>query len=268
MELGEKIRQARLEAGLSQRQLCGDTITRNMLSLIESGRAKPGMDTLLYLASRLGKPVGWFLEQEAVTSPNPAVMTAARNAFAAKDYAGARKALEGYRAPDQLFDWERDYLEILCLLGMAEAAEDKPVYALSLLEQAEALGAQTPYYTDQLQRRCLLLRGLLRPTQAGEIVSRLPEIEPELLVRAHARFGDGDIGGCIACLEAAQNRDGSWYLLRGRAAMGQKDYAGAGELLLRAEALGQPCADLLEVCFREQGDYKRAYEYACKQREK
>ena len=39
MELGEKLRQARLAAGLSQRQLCGDVITRNMLSQIESGAA-------------------------------------------------------------------------------------------------------------------------------------------------------------------------------------------------------------------------------------
>ena len=35
MTLGEKIRQARLEAGLSQRQLCGGEVTRNMLSQIE-----------------------------------------------------------------------------------------------------------------------------------------------------------------------------------------------------------------------------------------
>ena len=62
MELGEKLRQARLEAGLSQRQLCGDHITRNMLSLIEHGTAKPSMDTLKLLAARRGKPVIFFLE--------------------------------------------------------------------------------------------------------------------------------------------------------------------------------------------------------------
>ena len=39
--LGQRIRQARQEAGLSQRQLCGETITRNMLSQIESGKARP-----------------------------------------------------------------------------------------------------------------------------------------------------------------------------------------------------------------------------------
>ena len=34
--LGQRLKEARIEAGLSQRQLCGDTITRNMLSQIES----------------------------------------------------------------------------------------------------------------------------------------------------------------------------------------------------------------------------------------
>ena len=46
MELGEKLRQARMEAGLSQRQLCGEEITRNMQALIENGTAKPSMKTL------------------------------------------------------------------------------------------------------------------------------------------------------------------------------------------------------------------------------
>ena len=53
MTLGEKLKQARLDAGLSPRQLCGDVITRNMLSQIENGSARPSMATLSYLASRL-----------------------------------------------------------------------------------------------------------------------------------------------------------------------------------------------------------------------
>ena len=69
MELGEKLRRARMEAGLSQKQLCGEEITRNMLSLIENGAAKPSMKTLQYLAARLGKSVSYFLEETAVLSP-------------------------------------------------------------------------------------------------------------------------------------------------------------------------------------------------------
>ena len=69
MELGEKLLKARTAAGLSQRQLCGDVITRNMLSQIEHGTAKPSMETLRYLAARLDKPISYFLEEELDTAP-------------------------------------------------------------------------------------------------------------------------------------------------------------------------------------------------------
>ena len=96
MELGEKLKQARLEAGLSQRQLCGDAITRNMLSQIENGSAKPSMATLRYLAERLGKSVSFFLEEDAVLSPNQAVMAEIRTAYDAKnlDAMAAEKSKE------------------------------------------------------------------------------------------------------------------------------------------------------------------------------
>ena len=63
MELGQLLRQARLDAGMSQRELCGDRISRNMLSQIENGTARPSMDTLQILAARLHKTVGYFLEK-------------------------------------------------------------------------------------------------------------------------------------------------------------------------------------------------------------
>ena len=69
MTIGEKLRAARLEAGLSQRQLCEGIVTRNMLSQIENGSAKPSLPTLQALAQRLHKGVQYFLE-EAV-SPVP-----------------------------------------------------------------------------------------------------------------------------------------------------------------------------------------------------
>lgn len=69
MELGEKLLKARQEAGLSQRQLCGEVITRNMLSQIEHGTARPSMETLRYLASRLEKPISYFLEEDLDAAP-------------------------------------------------------------------------------------------------------------------------------------------------------------------------------------------------------
>ena len=66
MTMGEKIRLARVTAGLSQRQLCDGIVTRNMLSQIENGSANPSLPTLQALAQRLGQSVQYFLdEQEA-----------------------------------------------------------------------------------------------------------------------------------------------------------------------------------------------------------
>ncbi|MBR2896660.1 MAG: helix-turn-helix transcriptional regulator, partial [Oscillospiraceae bacterium] len=54
MTLGEKLRQLRRGLGMTQKELAGERITRNMLSQIESGTATPSMKTLQYLAERLG----------------------------------------------------------------------------------------------------------------------------------------------------------------------------------------------------------------------
>ena len=85
MELGQRLRQARLDAGLTQRQVCGDLITRNMLSQIENGTAQPSMDTLCYLAEKLGKPVGYFLDEQTAP-PNQLLIEQARAAFTEEDY--------------------------------------------------------------------------------------------------------------------------------------------------------------------------------------
>lgn len=62
-QIGEKIREMRKLRGLSQKELVGDKISRNMLSLIENGTASPSVSTLIYLAKRLGVPAGYFIPQ-------------------------------------------------------------------------------------------------------------------------------------------------------------------------------------------------------------
>ena len=46
MTLGQKLRQTRLSKGLSQSQVAGGCVTRNMLSQIENDQASPSMRTL------------------------------------------------------------------------------------------------------------------------------------------------------------------------------------------------------------------------------
>ena len=65
MTLGQKVRQARIRAGLTQEQAAGGRITRNMLSLIENDLSAPSMKTLEYLAAALGVTAGWLLADDA-----------------------------------------------------------------------------------------------------------------------------------------------------------------------------------------------------------
>ena len=159
MRLGDKLRQARLEAGLSQRQLCGDRLTRNMLSQIESGKAGPSVATLQYLAQQLGKPVGYFLQEEEESTPNAAVMEQARRAFRCKRYDVALEVLEGYRAPDALLDEEKSYLGALCALEMGKMLTEQGS-ALKAAAYLEKMPRDSLYYRAELdqQRRSLLLR--------------------------------------------------------------------------------------------------------------
>jgi transcriptional regulator with XRE-family HTH domain len=258
MELGERIKQARLDAGLSQRQLCGDTVTRNMLSLIESGRARPSMDTLAYFARQLGKPMGYFLEEQAVLSPNQEVMEQAEKALAAGDFQQTLSCLESYQAPDGLFDGRRQVLTEAACLGLARVAiqEEKKPFALSLLERAGQ------------SREALLLRYSLQPEKARELAVYLPPITDELLLRAQAALDGGKTGVAAAYLDAAEERNGRWYLLRGRAHMAAGEFSAAVGVLRKAEKeFSKVCLPLLERCYKELGEYQRAYEYACKRRE-
>ena len=227
------------------------------------------MDTLIYFAGRLGKPVGYFLEEQAVTSPNQQVMEQARSAFGQGAYREALQALEGYRQPDETFDRERWLLAALAALALAEQTigEGKNTYALSLLETAEVAGDKTPYYTKELQRQRILLTFRADPRQAAALAERLPSLEDELLLRGQAALDGGDPVRCAQVLDAAEAPGSSWFLLRGKAALAAGEFAAAAGFLHQAEHdfPGQ-CYPALEQCYRELEDYKRAYEYACRQK--
>lgn len=64
LTLGQKIKQARLELRLTQQEVAGDFITRNMLSKIEHDVTNPSLKTIQYLAKRLNKPISYFLNNE------------------------------------------------------------------------------------------------------------------------------------------------------------------------------------------------------------
>src|SRR5947207_9418104 len=64
-QIGERIRSARTDAGLSQAQLGAPHFTRAYVSAIELGKVRPAMKSLEFMADRLGKPTSYFLEDAA-----------------------------------------------------------------------------------------------------------------------------------------------------------------------------------------------------------
>ena len=260
MELGQRIKQARLEAGLSQRQLCGEVITRNMLSLIENGSARPSMETLRYLAARLEKPMGWFLEEQAVVSPNQSCMADARHCWSSGYAIGALEALEAYAAPDDTFDSEKGLLCYLACLSAARQAleEGRLPYALHWLEKAAQ--EQSPYITaQQEQGRQLLL------ARAGE---RADLHDDEVLLARAQQLLETDPRRSLEILQAAGDQNAArWQYLAGQAQLALGSYEAAARALSAVETVYPQVIPLLEECYRELGDFKRAYEYACKARE-
>lgn len=268
MDLGIKLKQARLEAGLSQRQLCGDEITRNMLSQIENGSARPSMATLSYLAARLGKPVSFFLDEDAVTSPNLQVMDNVRRAWEAGDLFAAAKSLEAYRSPDPVFDREKMLLDRLTRLALAEKAlsEGRTLYAAEILEQLGTL--QSGYCGDALERQRLLLSARAMPARRREICRELPSLDGELLLRARNALDMGQFDRSEHLLEAAENKETpDWNFLRGEVHLAREQFAEAAACYHRAETTYPgKTAPRLERCYRELENFKKAYEYACKQK--
>lgn len=271
MNLGEKLRLARREAGFSQRQLCGDRITRNMLSQIENGTASPSVSTLQYLAERLGKPVSYFLDEDGAVSPNLEVMENARRAFDGGRFEEAAAGLRDFREPDSLFCREWELLRLLTALSLAEKAlaENRQAYARELLGEAERLEARAAYALPELKARRILLQARLHGTQPEELAAQLPDLDGALLLQARAALAGGDSERCARLLDAARNRESpDWNMLRGRAYLRRRAYSDAARCFHAAEtAYPRETAPALERCYRELGDYRLAYQYACKSRE-
>ena len=75
-ELGRRLKAARLAKKMTQSDVVGTFITRNMLSQIESGSATPSMKTLEYLAGVLEIPMDKLLaEGEVPEEPENGIFT-------------------------------------------------------------------------------------------------------------------------------------------------------------------------------------------------
>ena len=256
MTLGEKLKEARLAAGLSQRQLCGDRMTRNMLSQLENGSARPSMATLEYLAQQLGKPISWFLEESSVQLPGLDALADARAALSRGDFPAVKKALAQVTEP--VFVEEKQLLTFLWQLeaGRQALQQNRLPYARELLKNA--LSLEGLYITKPLIQRCQVLLNL-----AGEFAS-LDADDEALLVRADQA---PEPQRKLEILAACENKQSPrWQSRCAEALFVQKQYREAFDLFRQLPLTPAICRRL-EDCCRELEDFKGAYDYARKLRE-
>lgn len=254
MTMGQRIRRARTEAGLSQRELAGDEITRNMLSALEHDAANPSVHTLRYLADRLGKPVSYFLDEEL-------------DAIALYHAVPPRDCLRRLEAaPDGTAQWALVCGQCLLDLAQEAVAAGRLPEARILLKRGEGVILSDELVEELLSERFYLLCAACpeSESQLPALAERLPSGDPGLLLRARGALVRGDPERAGAYLEAAEDHGSpQWNYLMGERYFRQERYADAAGHYHRAEqTMGQACRERLEVCYRELEDYKMAYYYA------
>ena len=98
--------------------------------------------------------------------------------------------------------------------------------------------------------------------------NQLPDLTPELLLRAQAALQQKDWERCNALLACATEKDLHWHYLMGQMYFAQKDFSAARPHFEAAwEKAPKECCSRLEDCCREVEDFAGAYFYACKLRE-
>lgn len=123
-ELGKRIKEARLAKKMTQSELVGTFITRNMLSRIESGNACPSVKTLEYLAGRLDLPAGSLISDEVQgeedSDRNAQQLITVKRLYRESDYHDCIKAAEKLTGSE--FEDEGQAITARCCIALSEKA--------------------------------------------------------------------------------------------------------------------------------------------------
>lgn len=190
-KIGQKIRDIRLSKGITQRELAGDKITRNMLSLIESGNASPSISTFMYLVERLDTPAGYFF---SATDEDEGLYHKLLKIDEIKECykIGNYRRLEEIAGsiPSSAYDDELSYIMAVAYLHLAtESAQEFDMRtAAERLATAEVLAANTVYCGEIFSRAVEFYSELFRDLCSTDIPDTLCDhrvggeyVSPELV---------------------------------------------------------------------------------------
>lgn len=168
------VRQARLDAGLSLGQVAGGFLSRTAIYYVETGKARPSMDTLSLIAERTGRPIDFFLSRPSTMEPRSTADTSKPELLLAKgEYLAAIESARALiaTATDPELDARLRYLMANGHLQLAQPAEAQRLVSTAreyfertgdVLMTAECLGreAAAAYLMQDPGARALAERGL------------------------------------------------------------------------------------------------------------
>ena len=143
-QIGERIRKARLESGLSQAQLGAPHFTRAYVSAIELGKVRPAMKSLEFLADKLGKSASYFLEDAEADRRRHEREFEIRSAEALLSRQTAAQAIERARPLLESSESPAERCRLHLILGTAHNHMVQGPEALRELTAAERLQQSAP----------------------------------------------------------------------------------------------------------------------------
>lgn len=281
MNIGEKIRDLRTAKLMTQADLAGDQITRNMLCSIERGAALPSLQTLTHIAARLGVPVGYLLadDGEELSYRKMVAMPNLRRALAAGDYSGCLTLLSS--SLGDAYDDEIALIRAECEFRVAKQCFDRGSLRLAAagFDRAIAAAEMTVYDTAWIRTRsAVYFRALaaLSPTIVSDMLTEgeidtAKSVADDFCAYMLAKEAlDGEREGELA--DYLRRNEGTLYAARllalqkmrkGEIREALADY----ERLLSHKdltlgVLMYEVFDDMELCCRQNDDYKRAYEFS------
>lgn len=173
MTLGKKIKDLRLSLGITQSELCGDTITRNMLSRIENDAALPSLPTLQYLSKRLGVSAGFFLDDAVDPLPYRKLsrLPAIKKLYADGAYADCLALCELLQEDDEIAA-----IKAACLLALGQTLYEKEQFltAERFFVQARDTARGCLYDLSQLEQNAQnLISAIARAKE-----EKIPDLYP------------------------------------------------------------------------------------------
>ena len=140
-EIGRIIKEARLAKKLTQSQVVGDFITRNMLSQIESGTAIPSIKTLEYLSKKLDISIHLLTPEDrrlsiTETEGDSRPIMKAKALYRSGDFRGAASTVKPLLQTDNLFYDEACAVYTMSCLAHAKSAGISASEASSYAKEA------------------------------------------------------------------------------------------------------------------------------------